>query len=377
MLCMDTQRYLEEDWAYLLSFLPPRIELERSAGSWGAIRRVREISSGSALLRLMMAYGFCGMSLRRTAAWAGDIGVANISDVSLLERFRKGADWLGHVLAVKLADHADLMPQSTPGLKARLIDASTVTRVGGKGVDWRLHLTLNLASLKVDAIELTDSSGGERLSRFKFQPSEIVVGDAGYAHRAGLESVLDQGAEFLVRLNWSNLPLLTSGGDPLDLITCCRSVVGTEPAEFLVQVRGSKMRAVRLLIVRKTAAAAAESRRLKEKERNKKGTVDLRTLEASEYVMLLSSAPVEQLTTEQAFELYRFRWQIELTFKRLKSLLHFDRLPARDTALAQVILFAKLLGALLVDDYTERYVSFSPWGYLIRSDPPSLVVANH
>lgn len=374
---MDTQRYLEEDWAYLLSFLPPRKELDRSAGSWGAIRRVREISSGSDLLRLMMAYGFCGMSLRRTAAWAADIGVANISDVSLLERFRKGADWLGHVLATKLADHAALMPESTPGLKARLIDASTVTRVGGKGIDWRLHLMVNLASLKVDAIELTDSSGGERLSRFKFQPSEIAVGDAGYAHRAGLESVVNQGAEFLVRLNWSNLPLLTLNGEPMDLIAYCRSTVGTEPAEFLVRVRGSKMRAVRLLIVRKTAAAAAESRHRKEKERNKKGTVDLRTLEASEYVMLLTSAPTEQLSTEQAFELYRFRWQIELTFKRLKSLLHFDQLPARDTALAQVILFAKLLGALLVDDYTERYISFSPWGYLIRSEPPSLVLANH
>lgn len=377
MPCMDTQHFLEEDWAYMLSFLPPRIELERSAASWGAIRRVREISSGSDLLRLMMAYGFCGMSLRRTAAWAGDIGLANISDVSLLERFKKGADWLGHVLAIKLADHASLMRESTPGLKARLIDASTVTRVGGKGIDWRLHLTLDLASLKVDAIELTDSSGGERLSRFKFQPNEIVVGDAGYAHRAGLESVIGQGAEFLVRLNWSNLPLLTPEGEPLDLITCCRSVVGTEPAEFLVRVRGSKMRVVRLLIVRKTASAAAESRRRKEKERSKKGTVDLRTLEASEYVMLLTSAPTEELTTEQAFELYRFRWQIELTFKRLKSLLHFDQLPAKDTALAQVILYTKLLGALLVDDYTERYVSFSPWGYFIRSEPLSFVVANH
>ena len=377
MLCMDKQHFLEEDWSYLLSFLPPRIELERSASSWGAIRRIREVSSGSDLLRLMMAYGFCGMSLRRTAAWAGDIGVANISDVSLLERFRKGADWLGHVLATKLADHAALIPESTPGLKARLIDASTVTRVGGKGVDWRLHLTLNLASLKVDAIELTDSSGGERLSRFKFQPGEIALGDAGYAHRAGLESVIGQGAEFLVRLNWSNLPLLTPEGEPVDLITCCRSVVGTEPAEFPVRVRGSKMRMVRLLIVRKTAAAAAESRRRKEKERSKKGTVDLRTLEASEYVMLLTSAPIEQLTTAQAFELYRFRWQIELTFKRLKSLLHFDQLPAKDTALAQVILFAKLLGALLVDDYTERYVSFSPWGYPIRNEPRPLVLANH
>jgi hypothetical protein len=374
---MDTQHFLEEDWTYLLSYLPPRVELERSASSWGAIRRIREISSGSDLLRLMMAYGFCGMSLRGTAAWAGDVGIANISDVSLLERFRKGAGWLGHVLATKLADHAAVIPEKIPGLKARLIDASTVTRVGGKGVDWRLHLTLDLASLKVDAIELTDVSGGERLSRFKFQPGEIAVADAGYSHRAGLESVLDQGAEFLVRLNWSNLPLLTPEGDPVDLIACCRSTVGTEPAEFLVRVRGSKMRAVRLLIVRKTASAAAESRRKKEKERSKKGKVDLRTLEASEYVMLLTSAPPEQLSTEQAFELYRFRWQIELTFKRLKSLLHFDQLPAKDTALAQVILFAKLLAALLIDDYTERYVSFSPWGYLIRSEPSSFVLANH
>lgn len=374
---MDTQRYLEEDWSYLLSFLPPQIELEHSAWSLGAIRRIREVSSASALLRLMMAYGFCGMSLRRTAAWAADTGLATISDVSLLERFRKGASWLGHVLAIKLADHAALMPERTPGLNARLIDATTVTRIGGKGIDWRLHLTLNLASLKVDAIELTDSSGGERLTRFQFRPHEIVVGDAGYAHRVGLESVIAQGAEFLVRLNWSNLPLLSLEGDPMDLLVCCRSVVGTEPAEFEVRVRGSKMRPVRLLIVRKTEAAAAESRRRKEKERSKKGKVDLRTLEASEYVMLLTSPSTQQLTTEQAFELFRFRWQIELTFKRLKSLLHFDQLPAKDTALAQVTLLTKLLGALLIDDYTERYVSFSPWGYLIRSEPPSLALAHH
>src|ERR1700704_6344087 len=119
---MHQQLFLEEDWSYLLSFLPPRSELERSAAKFGASRRIREVSSASSLLRLMMAYGFCGMSLRRTAAWAAEAGVANISDVSLLDRFRNGAEWLGHLLAVKLADHAALAVNSTSKLKARLID---------------------------------------------------------------------------------------------------------------------------------------------------------------------------------------------------------------------------------------------------------------
>jgi len=365
---MHEQLFLEEDWTYLLSFLSVRSDLERSASAFGAIRRIREISSASSLLRLMMAYGFCGMSLRRTAAWAAEAGVANISDVSLLDRFRNGAAWLGHLLAVKLTDHAALTTADAPRLKARLIDASSITRVGGRGTDWRLHMTMNLASLKIDDLALTDVTGGERLSRFKFHPGEIAVADAGYAHRDGLESVVLEGADFLVRLNWSNLPLVTLDGQAVDILAHCRTLQGTTPAEFTVRVRGSNMTPVRLLVVRKTKPAAAESRRRKEKERNKKGTVDLRTLEASEYVMLLTSAPAEKLTIPQAFELYRFRWQIELTFKRLKSIINLDQLPAKNAALAQVILFAKLLGALLVDDYTERYVSFSPWGYPISID---------
>jgi hypothetical protein len=374
---MHQQLFLKEDWAYLLSFLSSPKELERSASAFGAIRRIREISSANSLLRLMMVYGFCGLSLRRTAAWAAEAGLANISDVSLLDRFRNGAEWLGHLLAVKLADHAAVTASNASKLKVRLVDASSITRVGGRGTDWRLHMTLSLASLKIDDIAITDVSGGERLSRFKFHPGEIAVADTGYAHRAGLESVVENGAHFLVRLNWVNLPLVTLDGQPIDLLAYCRTVEGTTPSEFTVRVRGSNMAPVRLLIVRKTKTAAEESRQRKEKERGKKGTVDLRTLEATEYVMLLTSAPAEQLTIEQAFELYRFRWQIELTFKRLKSIIDLDQLPAKNAALAKVILYAKLLGALLVDDYIERYVSFSPWGYPITiEDAPSLSLAH-
>ena len=327
----------------------------------------------------MMAYGFCGMSLRRTAAWAEETGLASISDVSLLDRFRNGTEWLGHILALKLADHASFAGGATPPLRVRLIDATTVTRVGGKGTDWRVHLTLNLSRLTIDQVELTDASGGERLSRFDFRPGELVVGDRGYAHRKGLESVVSSGADFLVRMAWSNLPLLTPDGAPVDVLDCCRSVPGMLPIEYLVRIRDSRIGPVRLLIVRKSAAAAAESRRkVQEEARKKNHVVDLRTLEACNYIILITSIAVEQLSAVQAFELYRFRWQIEITFKRLKSLLHLDQLPAKSAALAQVILRTKLLAALLIDDYTERYLSFSPWGYPIPpEEPTSLTLAHH
>jgi IS4 transposase len=44
------------------------------------------------------------------------------------------------------------------------------------------------------------------------------------------------------------------------------------------------------------------------------------------------------------------RWQIELAFKRLKSLLNIDRLPAKNPHLARAWLNAHLLLALLIDD---------------------------
>ncbi|OKT29744.1 hypothetical protein ACN57_03025 [Escherichia coli] len=40
---------------------------------------------------------------------------------------------------------------------------------------------------------------------------------------------------------------------------------------------------------------------------------------------------------------YRLRWQIELAFKRLKSLLHLDALRAKEPELAKAWIFANLL----------------------------------
>ena len=50
-------------------------------------------------------------------------------------------------------------------------------------------------------------------------------------------------------------------------------------------------------------------------------------------------------------------------FKRMKSLLHLDELPAKDPDLARAFIYSKLLAALMLEDLTDRYLDFSPWGY--------------
>jgi len=364
---VETQVLLEYQWPYLLTFLPPAEELERTARESGALLRKRGVPSAEALLRLALAYGFCGLTLRQTAAWAQVAGVAEVSDVALMKRLRTSDGWLGHLLALKLAESAPPPPRST--LRLRLFDATTISRPGSTGTDWRVHLGFDLSSLSIDHVELTDDKGGETLTRFALRPGEIAVGDRGYAHRKGLHSVRAAGADFIVRLNWQNLPLKTADGAAFDLLAFLRRLPEARTGECEVVVAASehdKLPALpaRLVAVRKSEAAAEASRAKVLRERAKKSrAVDPRTLESAGYVFVLTSLPADVLSAAEVLETYRFRWQVELAFKRLKSLLHLGELPARDPPLARSFIFAKLLAALLLEDFTDRFLAFFPWGY--------------
>jgi IS4 transposase len=58
----------------------------------------------------------------------------------------------------------------------------------------------------------------------------------------------------------------------------------------------------------------------------------------------------EDYPAEEVLAAYRLRWQIELAFKRLKSLLHIDKLPACTDLGARSWLYPLLILALLSDD---------------------------
>jgi hypothetical protein len=230
----------------------------------------------------------------------------------------------------------------------------------------------DLASMTIDHVDLTDVTGGETLARFPVHPQEILIGDRGYAHRRGFRSVIDAHAHFIVRLNWQNMPLQHPDGKSFDLLKALRSLPEAEPAEHDVTVAPSSRPRLpalpaRLVAVRKSEAAAEAARKkvLQERRRRGKG-LDPHSLESAGYVFVLTSLPADALSAMEVLELYRFRWQVELAFKRLKSLLQLSALPARDPPLARSFLFAKLLAALLVEDFTDKFLAFFPWGYRLE-----------
>ncbi len=282
---------------------------------------------------------------------------------------RRSADWLGHLLGAKLAERVEC--REVAGLRLRLVDATTVSAPGSQGTDWRVHLGFDLGSLSIDSVELTGAEGGESLSRFQVGPQEVLIGDRGYAHVKGLWSVRQEGGEFLVRLNWQNLPLQTPEGESFNLLQAAQGIADTEAAEFAVQTvatRKTPAMPARLVMLRKSDQAREEAQKKILREARKKGRqVDPRTLEAAGYIFLLTSLPADQLTALQVLELYRFRWQVELAFKRLKSLWGYGSVPAKDRELARAYIYAKLLTALLVEDLTETLRAHSPWGFRLRA----------
>lgn len=376
---MDFKTALEHQWPYLQSFVATQDALENSARELKALRRRRRIDSASTLLRLALAYGFCGMSLRQTAAWAEAAGVASLSDVALLNRLRSACDWLGYLLALKLADRA--CAPSDPNRRLRLVDATTISKPGSTGTDWRVHLSLDLGASRIDNVEVTDARGGETLKRFHFRQGDLVIGDRGYAHRTGLNAVICDGADFIVRLPWSTLPLDNAEGEPFDLFGFLRELPEAEPGQVDVYVRADPKNnlpaiPIRLVAVRKTEPAAAETRKQILRARSKRGKLpDPRTLEAAAYIILGTSLDSTSASAEQVLALYRFRWQIEIAFKRMKSLLELDELPAKDASLARTFIYSKLLAALLLDDFTHAFLSFSPWGFNLH-EKTSLPMAN-
>lgn len=363
---MENQRYVEEEWPYILSFMPQN--LEELCKSKLAMSRRREITSAADYLRLCMAYSICDMSLRQTAAWASAIGLAELSDVAVLKRLRAASGWIGSVIAEWLYQRG--LTHEVLGRKVRVVDATTVSKPGSTGTDWRLHIRMDLNERRIGQVELTGESEGERLDRHTIVSDEIILGDRGYATSKGIAHVLKAGGHVVIRSRW-NLDLQTQAGGRFDMFSLLDTLAPDEIGDWPVRLEyeGAQY-SLRLVAIRKSSHATEKAQRELRREARKKGrTLKHETLKAARYIVVVTDLPPEELTCIQVLEMYRLRWQIELMFKRLKSILGFDRLRAKDDKLSQTYLLTKILGALVIDELSRKALDFFPWGFRLPTSP--------
>jgi IS4 transposase len=169
------------EWSGVLARIGTADALDASAGASGALTRRRGVRDGASLLRLGLGYGPGGMSLRETAAWARLQGIAEVSDVALLNRLRHAADWFGMLAGQVLSHRAEAEDIGQRPLC--LVDGTVVSAPGSRGADWRLHVGYDPRGCRFTDFELTDGKGAERLDRFAARADEIRIADRGFGSR--------------------------------------------------------------------------------------------------------------------------------------------------------------------------------------------------
>src|SRR5260221_14172576 len=128
-----------DHWPEVSARLPAGFDVEATARSRGAFTRAREIKNAETLLRLALAYGGLGMSLRETCAWAEAGGIVSLSDPSLLGRLCKAPPWLGDIVAALIAEQGKMAAGRWAGYRLRGLDGTSICQPGAYRTTWRLQ----------------------------------------------------------------------------------------------------------------------------------------------------------------------------------------------------------------------------------------------
>ncbi len=355
---MRHESLVNEDWANVVARLGGAETLNVTARATKAFLRPREITNAVDLLRLILAYCLGERGLRSTAAWATSVGLVDISSVALLYRLRQCGDWLALLVGQVLAAAA---PQASRGRMIRIVDATTVPKKGSgakkKNELWRIHSAFDLPQERFGHFELTDQRAGETLDRIPVVAGEIRLADRAYLQPDRMAILIEAGADFVIRAGWKSACWLDGRGNVLDLVAELRKAARglIDRPIWIRRKRGGPL-AVRLVAIKKPAQAAAEARRKARRAAQRGGhQISRQTLDAADWVILVTSLKSTEFVTADVLALYRLRWRIELGFKRLKSLIGLKGPPAIDERSARPHVLVHLLTILLLEPFIGEF----------------------
>jgi hypothetical protein len=313
--------------------------------------RVLEVQYGEAkittardLLRLVLLHAGADLGLRQTVSLLAESGGPDVSHVTLHKKMRLAAPFL-RALVARMAGDTEANPERWAGYEVVAVDGSSFAGPRAHSTDARVHLQLRLADLEILSATMEGRKAGESFKRFTWRPGQLAVADRAYSNPPGIAHVIDQGADVLVRVCRGSLPMRSKGED-IALMEWLRSLRGHSVRERQAVVRHEQREIEGRLIAVRLPAAEAEKARARLRRNYRK--VSALEFEAAQYVVVFTTVSASRMPAAMCLALYRLRWQVELAFKRWKSLCHFDHLPnyRDDTILSW--LYAKLLLALIM-----------------------------
>ncbi len=207
-----------------------------------------------------------------------------------------------------------------------------------------------------ELVVLADTAGTVSDNRYTDTLPELLTAkdllliDQGYFKLQTFTAIMAKGAYFLTRLLLGTTLQEAQTMAPIELgrvLRHCR-----EPAQE-IQVRmgqGNKQTPpCRLVCLRVSAqVASARRRRLKHHARKKGRSVSPLHLTLCDWTLLITNVPEPGLPLDMVRALYTLRWQIELLFKQLKSILRVHQSDTGNAHRLRCELYGKLIAAVLV-----------------------------
>jgi len=350
-----------ENIAKLMRGLPK--SYEKDCYEQGAIIRCRGVANPADLMMLAMFHLQNGCSLMEISQVARLTKLGAMSDVAFMNRLEKCGDWF-KTINEKIVSQGMINYQKPDWMEGKTvigIDASDVAEKGRSGRIYRLHYAIDIFKMRSEEHKITDEKTGESLENFTMSPGHLVMADRAYSTIKSIEHCNKGGAEYILRLRKNSFTVRDELGEKIDLPAILAGLDEEECADltaFATNSGGAKV-PVRICARRKQPEAIIQTqKKIHRKEIKNQHKISEETKTFNEYIVVVTNVN-ESVTAEEILEAYRLRWQIEIYFKRLKSILDFGEMPKRRPESVIAWLNGKLMLALLTENLIAR-ASFSP-----------------
>jgi hypothetical protein len=334
----------------LLQDLPD--DLADLARQFKAFTRSRKLTSPLDLLRAVFLYSGLDQSLRQVAATMTLHTAYRITDEAIKQRLAAAKPWL-KVLLQQMLPLPEQLADKLQHRRLLLVDASHVAGPEAKTTQYRLHVQMDLLTFEILEILLTDAKGSEKLVNFAYRAGDIVIGDRADIRRNRVLDVKEQGIEVIGRFSPTQCPVSDLQGKEILWKELLFGIARGQSRSLEVLLNDGKRASQRAWIhlLRKSESESAQARRKarRKAQQDRRQASDF-TLLLCEYVMVLTTIAASELSGEVILRMYRVRWQIEILFKRWKSLLGVSKLRGKAMSeLSWSWLYGKLLYCLLIE----------------------------
>lgn len=324
-----------------------------------ALIRGRNIKTPEELLRLNFLYQTHGGSYGLTSALTQiSENQEGLNKTAVEKRIVNSADWLKW-LCEKLSRQEGFLvepPEYLKGYRVNVVDASDYSCNGSRVADFRFHYMMDLFTMNTTEMYFTKASEGETLTRYtQIKENDIIIADRGYCSITEIRHVIEHKGDYVIRMRSNSFNLYRKDGTKFDLTEELKKdyTPGRKIDINLFIKNGKEMIPIRVCAIAKSDEDVRKSERhMKKSNHSRRPLSELQTV-WSHFVVAVTSLN-DKFSTIQILELYRMRWQIELVFKRFKSIFGGREFTARKEKSVKAWFYGKLLIAIICETLAKK-----------------------